>query len=335
MLRSLKRLNDTPYLDLVYAHDVEFVTPEEVLTAVRELRRLRDEDGLVRYVGISGFPVDKLVALAEMVKRETGEGLDAVLSYGHFTLQNRILGKDEVEGTVGQKGGKSYLQRFRDAGVDVVLNASILGMGLLTTAGIPPDPETPVMVKTEDGMLETKSPLAKWHPSPPELRVACKKLVTWADRANERLETVAIRWSLAEWARIGAEAGLGVNLLSPEGAKVGATVIGVTSVRELEETVAEWDGVLDLVGPYSEMEKENTEQGARQSGILRLVEGAMWPTLGEQWLDYAWASPGNDYENQLKEADRKVVPQDDGVLAGYEEAKRRAKQYAEEKAGSS
>jgi aryl-alcohol dehydrogenase-like predicted oxidoreductase len=331
VLRSLKRLNDTPYLDLVYAHDVEFVTPEEVLTAVRELRRLRDEDGLVRYVGISGFPVDKLVELAEMVKRETGEGVDAVLSYGHFTLQNRILAKEELEGRAARE---SYLQRFKQAGVDVVLNASILGMGLLTTAGIPPDPETPVVVKAEEGTVKTKSPLAKWHPSPPELRVACKKLVTWADRADERLETVAIRWSLAEWARIGAEVGVGV-LLSPEGAEVGATVIGVTNVRELEETVAEWNGVLDLVGPYTELEKENTEQGARQSGILRLVEGAMWPTLGEQWLDYAWASPGDDFENQLKEADRGLVPQDDGILAGYEEAKRRAKQDAEGKAGSS
>ena len=44
--RSLNRLH-TPYLDLVYAHDVEFVTPEEVLAAVTELRRLRDEEGQI------------------------------------------------------------------------------------------------------------------------------------------------------------------------------------------------------------------------------------------------------------------------------------------------
>lgn len=328
VLRSLKRLNDTPYLDLVYAHDVEFVTPAEVLTAVRELRRLRD-DGLLRYVGISGFPVDTLVDLAEMIKRETGEGVDAVLSYGHFTLQNRKLGKPELDRSTPQTEN-SYLQRFREAEVDVVLNASILGMGLLTTTGIPPDSETPVVVPSEDGVLEKISPLASWHPSPPGLRTACKKLATWADRADERLETVAIRWALAEWARIGAETGLGVKLLSPDNAWVGATVIGVTTVRELEETVDEWNGVLDLIGPYSEEEKEGTEQGSRQSGILRLVEGAMWPTLGEEWLDYSWASPGDDYSNQLKESDRGVVPQDDGILAGYEEAKRRAKEYAEE-----
>ena len=40
--RSLERLH-TPYLDLVYTHDVEFVSPGEVLGAVRELRRLREE----------------------------------------------------------------------------------------------------------------------------------------------------------------------------------------------------------------------------------------------------------------------------------------------------
>lgn len=326
VLRSLQRLNNTPYLDLVYAHDVEFVTPAEVLEAVLELRRLRLE-GLVRYVGISGFPVAKLVELAEMIKRETGEGLDAVLSYGHFTVQNRLLGKAELEGTAGRTEN-SYLHRFREANVDVVLNASILGMGLLTTAGIPPDPETPVVVPSEDGVVEKISPLAKWHPSPPALRVACKKLVTWADRADERLETVAIRWSLAEYARIGAQVGLGVKLPNRENVWVGATVIGVTSLRELEETFTEWDGVLDLL-PYTEEEKESTEQGQRQSGILRLVEGAMWPTLGDEWLDYAWASPGEGYANQLKESERGAVPTDDGVLDSYEEAKKRAKEYAD------
>ncbi|KLP12501.1 L-fucose dehydrogenase [Fusarium fujikuroi] len=76
--RSLERLG-TQYLDLVYTHDVEFVSPEEVLAAVTELRRLRDQ-GLIRYVGISGYPVDTLASLAEMILRETGEPLDAVMS---------------------------------------------------------------------------------------------------------------------------------------------------------------------------------------------------------------------------------------------------------------
>jgi D-arabinose 1-dehydrogenase len=54
--RSLKRLN-VEKLDIVYCHDVEFVTKNEVLNAVEELFKLRDE-GKLRYVGISGiFPL--------------------------------------------------------------------------------------------------------------------------------------------------------------------------------------------------------------------------------------------------------------------------------------
>lgn len=50
--RSLVRLG-VQVLDVVYCHDVEFVTKKEVLDAVAELYRMRDE-GKIRYVGISG-----------------------------------------------------------------------------------------------------------------------------------------------------------------------------------------------------------------------------------------------------------------------------------------
>ncbi|KAB5582795.1 Aldo/keto reductase family-domain-containing protein [Coniochaeta sp. 2T2.1] len=323
VLRSLRRLG-TGYLDLVYAHDVEFVSDGEVLEAVKELRRLRAE-GLVRFVGISGFPVESLVALAEMVRRETGEGVDAVLSYGNFTVQNRTLGRAEVLEGKMEGQGESWLRRFKGAGVGVVLNASMLGMGLLTSAGIPPDPEAPVVL---DGGEKKKSPLAKWHPSPPKLRLACKELAQLAKQKGERLESVAIRWALAEWARVGAEAGFGVRVGDEVGGDdtVGGTVMGVTSVAELEETVREWKGV--LAARKEGREKDDDDEAAadreRQRGILELVEKEMWPVLEKEgWLDYSWASPGDGFVNQLKDEERGVVPQD-GVLAGYEEAKARA-----------
>ena len=50
--RSCERLG-TEVLDVVYCHDVEFVTTEEALGAVGELFKFKDE-GKVRYVGISG-----------------------------------------------------------------------------------------------------------------------------------------------------------------------------------------------------------------------------------------------------------------------------------------
>lgn len=304
VLRSLERLH-TPYLDLVYTHDTEFVQPNEVVDAVRELRRLRDEEGIIRYVGVSGFPIDVLCGLAEVVLAETGEPLDAVLSYGHFTVQNRQLGLPLVDG--GDSDTNSPLARFKAAGVNVVLNASILGMGLLTSRGIPADLEPSV-----DGV--GGSSLAKWHPSPPELRRACKRMADIAKVADERLESVAIRWALEEWARVGASAGFGVQV-GPR--RVGATVCGVTAISELEETVKEWRDVLaNLEGQESDATSTGTK---RRDKILGLVREKMWPALGA-WKDYVWASPGPGYVNRRRPEDRGVVP-DDGIIAAYERRK--------------
>jgi aryl-alcohol dehydrogenase-like predicted oxidoreductase len=315
VLRSLQRLH-TPYLDLVYMHDVEFVAPAEVLAAVRELRRLRDEEGVVRYVGISGFPVDTLCSLAEMVYAETGEPLDAVLSYGHFTVQNRRLGVPWVDGEQEEgRGQGSPLARFKKAGVDVVLNASILGMGLLTSRGIPADPKA----SSNEGSDEVP-PLVHWHPSPPELRVACKKLADLSAAAGERLESVAIRWSMAEWARLAATAGLGVDIATPGigPRKIGATVCGVTTIGELEETVTEWRGVLASLG-QAVGRGDEVYGSARQEKVLSLVRNELWPAL-RSWLDYVWDSPGPGFVNTRREADRGTIP-DDGIIAAYEKAK--------------
>ncbi|EAQ84720.1 hypothetical protein CHGG_08734 [Chaetomium globosum CBS 148.51] len=286
-------------------------TAGEVLAAVRELRRLRDEEGVVRYVGISGFPVDTLCALAEMVRAETGEPLDAVLSYGHFTVQNRALGLPWVGGEEVVQGGDGRRRRVGEdqtRAVDVVLNASILGMGLLTSRGIPADPPSD----------KTDSLLVHWHPSPPELRIACKKLAELSAAAGERLESVAIRWAIAEWARIAAAAGLGVDIAAPGVGpqKVGVTVCGVTTIGELEETVAEWRGVLASLALGG---SDEVYGPARQEKVLSLVRNELWPAL-QSWLDYTWDSPGAGFVNTRPEADRGITP-DDGIVAAFEKAK--------------
>ncbi|KAK4145661.1 Aldo/keto reductase family-domain-containing protein [Dichotomopilus funicola] len=338
VLRSLRRLH-TSYLDLVYLHDVEFVTPTEVVAAVRELRRLRDEeDGIVRYVGISGFPVDVLCQLAELVLAETGEPVDAVMSYGHFTVQNRVLGLPWAEAapgsdetlqradSAGTDTTAAPLARFKAAGVDVVLNASMLGMGLLTSEGIPTDDEPTPSNSGPDS--RPSSPLSSWHPSPPELRVTCRRLADIAATAGERLESVSMRWSMAEWARIAAAAGLGVDYVTPGAGpgRLGVTVCGVKTIGELEDTVAEWRGVLATLGQQLAggqvsvaEEKEEPYGAARQEKILNLVRNELWPEL-RSWLDYAWDSPGPGFVNTKAEEDRGVVP-DDGIIAEYELAK--------------
>lgn len=289
--RSLERLR-TKYLDMVYAHDAEFVSPAEVVAAVRELRRLRDEEGVVRYVGISGYPVEVLVSLAELILRETGEPVDAVLSYANFTVQNDLLGREEC------------LSRFRGAGVGCVLNASMLGMGLLTTRGV------------------DRGPMASWHPAPAGLRKVCSDLAVMAEADGERLEEVSIRWSLENWARAGAEFGTRVpaggpgsqpasstsETASPSSqTQIGASVMGVSTVEELDETWNVWRGVMGV--QLEDGEAAEKERSKRET-VRRLVEEVMRPSLGE-WKDHAWPSGGETFVNERQTMG--VIPADDGV----------------------
>lgn len=252
--RSLKRLG-TEYLDLVHCHDVEFVSPEDVLEAVSELRQLREE-GLVRYVGISGYPLPVLTATAKLVFERTGEPLDAVLSYSHFTLQNTTLGSPQT------------LAAFRDARVEVVLNASMLSMGLLTSRGV------------------DAAPMAAWHPAPRELRTKCRDLKEHAEAEGMGLEETAIRWSMGTWATAASAFGTA----SGGGQKTAVSVAGVSSVAELEETWRVWQEVTAEL-------KDGASGGSKTDRVRRLAEEKMWPALGK-WKDYTWASPGLDYVPQ-------------------------------------
>ncbi|KAK7959953.1 L-galactose dehydrogenase [Apiospora aurea] len=299
--RSLERLGggaggSAGHLDLVYLHDAEFVTPREVLGAIRELRRLRDEEGVIRYVGISGYPVTALCDLAALVASETGEPLDAVLSYGHFTIQNTTL-------------STSAVQRFEAAGVDVVLNASMLGMGLLTTRGA------------------DAGPMASWHPSPEGLRKAVRSLVGLAQAEGEKLEVVAIRWAMDNWAREGASKG-GSSPYLPKGTRVGVNVMGVATVAELEETYRVFRSVIEGYNPAADASATDNKELAqahdwsleRRDKIQKLVE-RMWEALGAEWKDYSWSSPDPGFVNTRKKEEMGVVPQDDGITEKYSKKK--------------
>jgi len=254
--RSLQRLH-TNYLDVVYCHDVEFVTAEEVLAAVQELRRLRDEEGSVKYVGICGYPLGVLCDLAEMILRETGEPIDIVQSYAHYTLQNTTL------------SGQS-LQRLKDARVDVVPNASVLGMGLLRGNGVPIGGS------------------GDFHPAGQELRKKVAEAARWVEAKGEKLEVVAIRWGTDSWARVGKDVGVG---------GIGVSVMGVSNLEELEETMTVWNSVLDgLDIRDGAVGAENVEWSVtRRKEVQDLAEG-IWKILGK-WKDFSWESPEKNFVN--------------------------------------
>lgn len=276
--RSLDNLH-TKYLDVVYCHDVEFVTPEEVLTAVTELRRIRNETGQIKYVGISGYPVEVLCELAEMIREKTGEPLDAVMSYANFTLQSTRL-------------SSVALPRLKAAGVDVVPNASVLGMGLLRRIGVPIGAH------------------GDFHPSPNELRTVIQKASDWCDRQENRIEKVAIRFALETWMREGAEVGSkgdpasGIpwrrEKVDHKAAKLGVSVMGVSNIDELNETMRVWRSILDGLegGEQTAIESGRGSRDriwslSRQKQVQELSLGIR-KILGA-YLDFAWASPPTDF----------------------------------------
>lgn len=296
--RSLERLR-TPYLDLVYCHDVEFVTEEEVMEAIRELRRIRDEEGTIKYVGISGYPLPVLCSIAHRVLRETGEPLDAVMSYANFTLQNQLL-------------ASTGIKQLKAAGVDVVPNASPLSMGLLRREGVP------------------IGSMGNWHPSSNELRAAVKRASDFCDRHDEKLEVVAIRYALESWLKLGASvgsrgdpaAGVPWQRESNEqvgGDKLGVSVMGVSKASELEKTMQVWRSILDglengqetanLAGRW----KRDHEWSLNRQRAVQILADGIQEHLDE-FLDYTWDSPPKGFKAKSKDVKQEYLQPDDALL---------------------
>ena len=241
---------------------------------MKELRRLRDNVGIVRFVGISGYPVDVLCELAERVFRETGEPLDAVMSYAHCTVQNARLPDPAV------------LQRLVNAGVSVVPNASPLGMGLLRCQGPPVGGH------------------GDWHPAPDGLRAAVRRAAeTLLHRGREedgsnRLEVVAIRYALSRWLRDGAAVGVFDTNTTGGGQqhRLGVNVLGVSNLSELRECLRVFHEVLD--DHLSAAEQEPAKETPRAAHFRTLAESAR-AELSPEWIDYAWPSPPPGFTNTL------------------------------------
>ena len=114
---SLARLN-TDYVDVLFAHDVEFGDPrqiiEETVPALREVQLA----GKARAIGITGFPVALLHTIAKAVP------VDAVMSYCRYNLL-----MDDLADT--------FAPFCREHGIGL-FNASPLHMRVLSEKG-PPD----------------------------------------------------------------------------------------------------------------------------------------------------------------------------------------------------
>ena len=114
--KSLRRLR-TDYVDLLQAHDIEFVSFDQIVhEAIPTMRELQVE-GKARYIGITGYPVGLLKRTAEHVL------VDSILSYCRYNLMNTDIDAELVP-----------FVKDREIGL---INASPLMMGVLTENGAP------------------------------------------------------------------------------------------------------------------------------------------------------------------------------------------------------
>jgi L-galactose dehydrogenase len=113
---SLARLR-TDYIDLFQVHDIEFGKREQIIDETLPAMHKLQKAGKVRFIGITGYPLHLLRAVATVAE------VDTVLSYCRYDLMDTLL--DEV------------LTPFAQAKGIGLINASPLHMRVLTTKGAP------------------------------------------------------------------------------------------------------------------------------------------------------------------------------------------------------
>ncbi|MFN3649187.1 MAG: aldo/keto reductase [Armatimonadota bacterium] len=119
---SLARLG-VEQIDLIQCHDIEFGSIEQVVEETLPALRRVQEQGKVRFIGITGYP---LKIFREVLSRTE---VDTILSYCRYSLNDTALAE--------------LLPFLQEKGVGVI-SASPLSMGLLTQRGAPswhPAPE--------------------------------------------------------------------------------------------------------------------------------------------------------------------------------------------------
>jgi hypothetical protein len=183
--------------------------------------------------------------------------------------------------------------------------------------------------------------MGDFHPAPNGLREAVQAASHFAESAGEKLEVLAIRYALETWLKAGSPVGgRGEPLASEErtylsepisggygdeNEKLGVSVMGVSKLEELDETIRVWRSILDgyeerkidgegTITPcdglsdreWSLMRRERIQELAR--GVKGIIG---------TWMDYAWASPGEGFVNEPVE--HKVEMAGAGIDEGEDE----------------
>ena len=112
---SLHRMG-VEHLDIILCHDIEFVEMKQIVNETLPALWKIQQQGKVRYVGISGYPMKIFRYVADRAP------LDVILSYNHYTLQNTMLA--------------DLVPYLKSKGIGI-MNAAPFSARLLTNATLP------------------------------------------------------------------------------------------------------------------------------------------------------------------------------------------------------
>jgi L-galactose dehydrogenase len=199
---SLTRLR-TDYVDLLFAHDVEFGSAGQIIEETIPAMRRLQEEGKTRYIGISGYPPGFLVRIAQAVP------VDAILNYCHYNLLVNDM--------------EDQLAPFAEERGIGLINASPLHMGILTEQGAP-----------------------EWHPAPPGVRSAVRKVAELCQSRGANLSDIALRFCL-------------------DYPNAATTLVGMSTTEQVSRNLSALDG-----GPPPE--------------ILQEIEAILAPVHNTVWI---------------------------------------------------
>lgn len=238
--RSLERFHTT-YLDVVYLHDVEFMPLSASIAALTRLQQLKQQ-GLISYVGLSGYPVDYLLKVSSKFAQKFGSPLDLVLSYSNFCIQNTLL--------------KDYVPKFFDsnvsnggAGLKCLVAASPLSMGLIRS-----------------------QPAPSFHSASKDLKDAIHKAAEYTKEngGGVDLADLAVRFALRNWWQVRKNS---------DSKTVLPFVYGLSSIKEVENAVKIYWQVQDLSNPENQKLYEQDQKLTQKvQEILGSHLNETWPS---------------------------------------------------------
>jgi aryl-alcohol dehydrogenase-like predicted oxidoreductase len=150
---SLHRLG-TDHLDIVLCHDIEFVPMQQIVDETIPALRKIQKAGKVRFIGFSGYPQKIFQFICDQT------GVDCVLSYNQYTLQNT---------------------RFAD---ETVPYLKAKGIGALNAGPF-------------SARLLTNAPLPAWLKEPENVKAAARRAAEHCAKKGVDIAKLALQFSLA------------------------------------------------------------------------------------------------------------------------------------------